>query len=368
MEKIKSLIKSLHKIVKNSKSGHLPLKERVSLLNAINDTSVIGKLYFECLKKVYPVWAKDFPNNPIMTGIINKADVFLYRQSCDRKEFEALYNDNTNYFESIMGDTGLVGMTALSLCATLGYGTELEIEDYQGEDDNAFDWQDWTPDFYASMAYSGGNPFVGEGNVVRRKEFWDWYLETALQLYTSPDTAVLVLNISTNKPAKSSEFRRNQSYTSDTIREKLEHIVDMTIEDLYNQENDMSFDRIEYNSICLELSGTTTEILFYIKGNAIKLKEMRMWPDENQSDVIDDVKQEMYNQSPEEGAWLESHMVIYPDKSYKINFIYDDYNQLSKTARESDKIKEEFRVYPRSKEFTPQWWQDILGKKAKYLK
>lgn len=76
----------------------------------------------------------------------------------------------------------------------------------------------------------------------------------------------------------------------------------------------------------------------------------------------------MYNQSPEEGAWLESHMVIYPDKSYKINFIYDDYNQLSKTARESDKIKEEFRVYPRSKEFTPQWWQDILGKRAKYLK
>ena len=108
-----------------------------------------------------------------MTGIINKADAFLYQQSSDRKKFEALYNDNTNYFESITGDTGLAGMTALFLCATLGYGTELEIEDYQGEDDNAFDWQDWTPDFYASMAYSGENPFVGESNVVRRKEFWD---------------------------------------------------------------------------------------------------------------------------------------------------------------------------------------------------
>lgn len=57
-------------------------------MNAINDTSVIGKLYFECLKKVYSVWAKDFPDNPIMTGIINKADAFLYQQSSDRKNLK----------------------------------------------------------------------------------------------------------------------------------------------------------------------------------------------------------------------------------------------------------------------------------------
>lgn len=352
-----------------NEQGHLPLKERVSLLNAINDTSVIGKLYFECLKKVYPVWAKDFPDNPIMTGIINKADAFLYRQSGDRKEFEALYNANNNYFESITGDTGLAGMTAHSLCATLGYGTELEIEDYQGEDDDAFDWQDWTPDFYASMAYSGGNPFVGEGNVVRRKEFWDWYLETALQLYTSPDTAVLVLNISTNKPAKSSEFRRNQSYTSDAIREKLEHIVDMTIEDLYNQEgSNIHWNKIEIDSCCLK-SGISIETFFYdIENSKTLIENIREWPDEEPVELLNDIKKEMYNQYPKEGAWLESKISIFPDKNYEIVLNYDDYDSFMPRAKDAENLVQEFESYPRSKEFTPQWWQDILGKKAKYLK
>ena len=63
----------------------MPLKERVLLLKAINDTGIIGKLYFECLKKVYPIWSKDFPNNPVMTALIARAESFLYHQSGDRK-------------------------------------------------------------------------------------------------------------------------------------------------------------------------------------------------------------------------------------------------------------------------------------------
>ena len=59
----------------------MPLKERVLLLKAINDTGIIGKLYFECLKKVYPIWSKDFPNNPVMTALIARAESFLYHQS-----------------------------------------------------------------------------------------------------------------------------------------------------------------------------------------------------------------------------------------------------------------------------------------------
>ena len=46
-EKIKSLIVNLRETAKKSKSGHLPLKERVLLLKAINDTGIIAKLYCE---------------------------------------------------------------------------------------------------------------------------------------------------------------------------------------------------------------------------------------------------------------------------------------------------------------------------------
>ena len=32
-----------------------------------------------------------------------------------------------------------------------------------------------------------------------------------------------------------------------------------------------------------------------------------------------------------------------------------------------DNFSHEFKNYPRAKEYTPVWWQEILGKKAKYL-
>lgn len=362
MERIKSLIKSLHKIVKNSKSGHLPLKERVSLLNAINDTSVIGKLYFECLKKVYPVWAKDFLNNPIMRAIINKADAFLYRQSCDRKEFEALYNDNTNYFESITGDTGLAGMTAHSLCATLGYGTEFEIEDYQGEDDNAFDWQDWTPDFYASMAYSGGNSFVGEGNVVRRKEFWDWYLDMVLELYRLPDNPLLLspsLQIESEKLTKNID--RTQTYKTDAILNKLNEVINKTIDSCCRDYQD-SWSKIHIKAYCMK-TGLRVNSYFTKNGEVCKIRGKV-----ESFDLMNEIKYMMYEQNKCEGAWFTSKIEINEDKTYSIEFNYDNIEELPNNWQQPDHFVSEFEKFPRSKEFTPQWWQDILGKKAKYLK
>lgn len=63
----------------------------------------------------------------------------------------------------------------------LGYAIQndaasiLEIEDYNGEDDNTFDFESWNVDFICSIAYSGSNPFVEIGNVEKRKEYWLWY-------------------------------------------------------------------------------------------------------------------------------------------------------------------------------------------------
>lgn len=361
-EKIKSLIVNLRETAKKSKSGHLPLKERVLLLKAINDTGIIGKLYFECLKKVYPIWSKDFPNNPVMTAIIARAESFLYHQSGDRKQFETFYNDNTNYFESVTRDTGLAGMTALSLCAVLGYGTELEKEDYRGEDDDVFDWQDWTPDFYASMAYSGGSPFVGEGNVVRRKEFWDWYLDMVLELYKSPDNPQLLLpslQIESEKLHKS--IYRTQTYKTDAILNKLNEVINKTI-DSYCRDYQYDWGEIHIEAYCMK-AGLRVSSYFIQNGETHKIRG-----NVESFDLMNEIKYMMYAQNKYEGAWFASKIEINKDKTYLIEFNYDSMEELPNNWQQLERFVTEFEKFPRSKEFTPQWWQDILGKRAKYLK
>jgi hypothetical protein len=91
-----------------------------------------------------------------------------------------------------MSISGLVGLTAKSLCASLAYDAAIKVDDYESEDDNAFDWQDWNPDFYASMAFSGGNLFAGEGDTGRRREFWNWYPDTVLKIIKNPGKSLIV--------------------------------------------------------------------------------------------------------------------------------------------------------------------------------
>lgn len=85
-------------------------------------------------------------------------------------------------------------------------------------------------------------------------------------------------------------------------------------------------------------------------------------------DIMNDIKKEMYNQAKEEGAWFYCIIELNPDLTYSIRFIYDDKSQIPQDHLvDSDDFVAEFKKYPRAKEYTPMWWQEILGKKAKYL-
>jgi hypothetical protein len=88
------------------------------------------------------------------------------------------------------------------------------------------------------------------------------------------------------------------------------------------------------------------------------------------SDLIDhlnQIKKAMYRQVPKEGAWIMSHLIILNDKSYTISFNYDDFDKFSNIAKDPADLICEFEFYPRSKDFTPEWWQRLLKKMAKYI-
>jgi hypothetical protein len=83
--------------------------------------------------------------------------------------------------------------------------------------------------------------------------------------------------------------------------------------------------------------------------------------------LFSEIKELMYNQKQEEGAWLQSYLTIYPNGEYEYSFNYDNDETLNYFASDPSELKSEFETYPRKKEFTPEWWQKILGKKVKYL-
>jgi hypothetical protein len=163
-------------------------------------------------------------------------------------------------------------------------------------------------------------------------------------------------------------LKRLQTINTEIIQDKLQKIIHLTIEDLINQEGYIHWDKIEIESCCIP-SGLSIKTDFYTDDYTEKEIAL-VWGREEKDpvEILNEIKKEMYNQYPEEGAWIECKMTINSDETYHIDFNYDDFDKFSKRAKNPENLTREFEKYPRKKEFTPEWWQKILGRKAKYLK
>jgi hypothetical protein len=60
MDNLELKIRDLRKAVTKNKTGHLPLSERIELLELSGDAKTVSQIFFECLKKVYPAWHEHF--------------------------------------------------------------------------------------------------------------------------------------------------------------------------------------------------------------------------------------------------------------------------------------------------------------------
>lgn len=114
-----------------------------------------------------------------------------------------------------------VGWAIVMLGYTVCYDAAsiLNIEDYCGEDDGSFDHESWNADFIGSIVYSGGNPFVNEGNgdTEKRKEYWHWYLDMILSIYENSEREIITFVL----PEKATEI---PDFPEELIKEGLEEI------------------------------------------------------------------------------------------------------------------------------------------------
>jgi hypothetical protein len=357
-------INNLKQIVTKSKIGHLPLKERVDLLGTIGNVNTVNKIFLECAKKVLPIWKNVYPNDTSILETLQKADLYLYKGVGEKADFDKLADYYRNYVEMDNGAESSAGLAAIFLCYNIAVDAAMILnkDEYNGtDDDNEFEWDCWTPDYYASLAYSDGNPFCDEGNINKRREFWNWYLDMVQAICENPNNSILILEKIAPVTDKEEQFVRTQTTEVPSILEKIDFIIETTI-------NIIKKDGTEWESVLLEancMKGGISYHIFIIK-NGQKTQYHK-----GNGDVLQtfaQIKREMYAQERKEGAWCQCYLSIRSNKEYDFTFNYDDADKFPDNKLRPNNIKYEFEYFPRAKEFTPKWVQNILGKKAKYLK
>lgn len=259
----------------------------------------------------------------------------------------------------------MAGWAVISLCYSIAdhAAAMLDIDEYEGEDDGAFEYEVWNMDFFASMAFAGGNPFVDEGDAGKRREFWNWYLDTVETLCRKSDVPLVRIDAPKKKEVEQNTIpQRTQTNQPPAILSKIQEVINNALE-LNIEQCNAEWDKIVLLGCCM-FTGINLEG-YKTKGNQKYSTKVSL----QSHYILDDVKKEMYNQAKVEGAWFYCIIELNPDLTYSIRFVYDDKSQIPQDHLvDSDDFVAEFKKYPRAKEYTPLWWQEILEKKAKYLK
>ncbi|MGO4294270.1 Imm5 family immunity protein [Chitinophaga sp. RAB17] len=337
--------------------GHLPLAKRVRIAGEIKDPETINKIFLACCKFAF---TKLHINDNLLLDILKKAGRTLYEKEIN--DFGLIYEQNKNYLESMdKWPLSGVAMACLSLCRSLDTGSAgiLNMEEYEGQDDNIYDWEDWNADFFASNAYSGGNPFLNEGSIQKRIEFWDYYLETALKIYRSPDR--IADSEVKGGIAESTDIIRSKDYNDSFLHSKIKEVIDLVLQDLKESKAGSDWIRIEIEG--QDIGGMGMKGFYFSNDNERNRFELTYYlydGDLSAVKLMDKVKKHIYEQSPNEGTWFSYLLTIYPDQTYSVAYNFDDPKIFSDKAPNLEPFVGEFKKYPRLQDFTPQWWQDII--------
>lgn len=369
---IQEQIAKLKEIVNQNDKGHLPLSYRVDLMKRIGDTLVVQKILCECCKKIYLLWEKVNDEETPLFKILSDTDKYLYKGKGSAESIFMSVKKWRNYAElSADAPEAVTDWAIIALGYAVRYDATpiLDIEDYCGEDDDAFDYESWNVDFLGSIAYSGSNPFNNTGDAEKRREYWLWYLNMVLAVYENPDKPYLAITVKKQSSATMVIPARTQSYSLATAKSQINQIIDL----LLNRTTKYAdYDELE---ICFVSLGAYLIEFYYLK-DGIKHEidldiELESNPNLEVSEVIcgyfANIQKEMYRQNPKEGAWMQCRMVVKRDKMYHIMFNYDDLENIPKEFNRPDWLIGVFRDYPRSKEYTPQWYRDMIGKRKLYL-
>ncbi len=347
-------IEQFKRIIEMSSNGHFPLKYRIDLAKKLG-VEITNKVFLECCKKAYVEFNLI---DSVINQLLKLTEQFLYNNK--NVDFKKLISKYKNYLETINNQqVAGVALGVLSLLNSLAYNAALilNIENYNNEDDDEFDWEEWNPDFILSNVYSEGNPFLGKGNSQKRKEFWFWYLGIVDTIRNNPNKIITTIQSELNDISGIIKREINPLINGD-IRSKLEEVIKLVKNDIKDNPN---WDKILIEGEVLQ-AGKSMRAHYLIGENSIKIPlTFFLYSGEKSSVVLmQQIKDIMYSQRKDIGAWMSYKIEINNNHIYRYYFNYDEYELLPEHKQRPDVFVAEFKSYPRAKSYTPKWLQKIL--------
>lgn len=353
-------IEKLKEIINQNSMGHLPLPHRVDLMKQIGDIRTVQKVLCECCKKACSSFPEEFCAENLLVEVLSEIDSYLYKNKGPAESILVSVERLRNYVEqSADSPEGMASWAIISLGYAIRYDAAsiLAIEDYNSKDDDAFDFESWNADFICSIACSGSNPFVETGNVEKRKEYWLWYVKMVLEVSQNPNLKYLSLPVfKSPTPLIDIPVRHQSDNTIETqFKDILSYIMDCEPQKF---KEGLEYDILFVSTVVDIFSITSSD------GDRITLNTKNC---DKICNTLRDIRKRMYQKDPKQGAWFQVEIFLKNKEQYTFNFNYDNLEQLPSFFQEPDWLLGMFKKFPRSKEYTPLWLREIVGRRKLYL-
>ena len=353
-------IEKLKEIINQNSMGHLPLSYRVDLMKQIGNPQTVQKVLCECCKKACSCFPEEFGAENLLYDVLSEMDSYLYKNKGTTESILVSIERLRNYVEqSADSPEGMAGWAIIALGYAIHYDAAsiLAIEDYNGEDDDAFDFESWNADFICSIACSGSNPFVETGDVEKRKEYWLWYVKMVLEVSQNPNAKYQSLPVCKRATPLIDIPVRHQS--DNTIEAQFKDILSYIMDcEPQKFKEGLEYDILFVSTVVDMFSITSSD------GDRITLNTKNC---DKICNTLRDIRKRMYQKDPKQGAWFQVEIFLKNKEQYTFNFNYDNLEQLPPFFQEPDWLLGMFKKFPRSKEYTPLWLRKIVGRRKLYL-
>ena len=144
------------------------------------------KLGLICAERAWIAWEGKFPGDSYPMDVASRAaDIIIDGRGLtgeERREVGSLKTllDNKLLLGEDLFPAVYAGFSAWAVARDAAFfsssGGRLEVSTYEPEDSP----EDWEPCFHASLAITGDAVWEGIGDPQIRREFWVWYLTSAV--------------------------------------------------------------------------------------------------------------------------------------------------------------------------------------------
>lgn len=360
-ETIKTLIREGLDEVNHSSAGHLSLPTRRKILQAIGEPHVIGRISLLCALKVYPIWDRFFTNDTEVIGLIKKTEKYLLGQT-DKKELSEDADHLDVFADGYMEDdmtASFAAKIAVHAAYDAGQDADMVISDYNS-DEEVEDPDEWDTAYLASLVYNGGIVDLGAIDNGRNREFWNWYLTECLSMAFDKDK-ILTTDYKIEKPIHNApELPRTQIH---------EYVNNEKVMSLFNQLENVFTEILSYEKWdalifdTYRVAESSYDKVSYRKDGVIHNFSLSIGVLMYIDNFIWNIKNEMYESKKEEGGFYELKMTFNKNGDFVKEFNYDVRVKALQEVFRDFEFADDFKKYPRTKKFIPDWLANILKRK-----